>query len=128
MSNAVNSSSSSSTGFLGSLTSLFTGDTAAGARALVDNRSFSQKYGSWESDRGGKKVCPEEIAAEMAAKFSRREKVIINSSAGLSENGVRLAHATGYTAPREAANDSRLGVTTTGSNYAQFRAMGRIAA
>lgn len=123
MANAVNN-----TGFLGSLTSFFTGDSAAGAQAMVDTRSFSQKYGSWESDRGGKKLDPEEAAAEMAAKFTRREKLIINSSAGLSENGVRMATSTGYTAPREASNDARIGVTTTGANFAQFRAMGRIAA
>lgn len=127
MANGVNSTSGN-TGFLGSLTSFFTGDSAAGAQAMVDTRSFSQKYGSWESDRGGKKIDPEELAAEMAAKFSRREKLIINSSAGLSENGVRLANATGFTAPREAANDARIGVTSTGANYAQFRSMGRIAA
>lgn len=126
MANAVNSTSG--TGFLGSLTSFFTGDSAAGAQAMVDTRSFSQKYGSWESDRNGNKFDPEAAAAEMSAKFSRREKLIINSSAGLSENGVRMATATGYTPPKEAANDARIGVTTTGANFAQFRSMGRIAA
>jgi hypothetical protein len=96
---------------------------------MVDTRSFSQKYGSWESDRGGNKFDPEAAAAEMAAKFSRREKVIINSSAGLSENGVRMATATGYTpAQRGGSSDARIGVTTTGANFAQFRSMGRIAA
>jgi hypothetical protein len=42
---------------------------------MVDTRSFSQKYGSWESDRNGNKCDPEAAAAEMSAKFSAAREV-----------------------------------------------------
>jgi hypothetical protein len=118
-------------GILGSLTSLFTGDACAAGQAAVDNRSLSQKYGSWDSDRKKlTEMTPEEMQALMAANIRKREAVVINASAGLSENGERNRAVTGngYMATNTAANDSRLGVTSTGSNYAQFRSMGRIAA
>lgn len=126
MASTVNSSG----GILSSLSNFVFGDASAAGQLTVDNRSFTQKYGSWESDR--KKLTeqtPEEMAAQLAMTLRKREGAVINASAGLSENGERIRAVTGYSANREASNDAKIGVTTTGSNYARFAAMsGRIAA
>jgi hypothetical protein len=115
---------------LNSLGSLVFGDASAAGQMTVDNRTFSQKFGSWESDRKRlTEQTPEEMAAQLAMTLRKREAVVIKASSGLAENGERIRGVTGYVADRGASTDPKIGVTSTGTNYAHFAAMsGRIAA
>jgi len=121
-------SATGSNTFLGTMASMFTGATSDAASMFAG--SVRTKLDLGLNKERPKLIDPEAAAHQISENFHRAQARVINSANGLSENGVKLAGVTGrgYVASNDASSNSRLGVTQTGSNFAQFRAMGRIAA